>query len=383
MPARSRRLEPERISLSVRLLRVDWVLVLLLVIASAIGFAMLYSAAGGNPDPWASRHLMRFAVGSALMIGIALTDIRFWLRQAYVIYGVCVALLVAVEIAGFIGMGAQRWLSLGPITLQPSELTKVALVLALARYFHGLDDAQVDRLFRLLPAAAAVALPAILVLRQPDLGTAAMLTAAGATMFFLAGVAWWKFAAVGAVAAAAAPVAWELLREYQRQRVLTFLDPTRDPQGAGYHILQSQIALGSGGVFGKGFMEGTQSHLNFLPEKQTDFIFTMFAEEWGLAGGLFLLGIYAAIVLYCYVIAFRSRSQFGRLLALGVGVTFFLYAFINMAMVMGILPVVGVPLPLVSYGGTAMLTLQIAFGFLLSVSVFRDVEVPRASPLGR
>ena len=358
-----------------RLLRLDWVFVLLVVIAASVGFGMLYSAAGGSIDPWASRQMIRFAAGLVIMFAIALTDIRFWLKQAYVLFGGCLLLLIAVEVAGFVGMGAQRWLSIGPISIQPSELMKVGLVLALARYFHDLEEGGgSDGIINLLPPLAMVAAPVLLVLRQPDLGTALMLVAGSGVIFFLAGVALWKFGIVLAAIGAAAPIAWQLLHDYQRQRVLTFMEPERDPLGSGYHILQSKIALGSGGIFGKGFLGGTQAHLSFLPEKQTDFIFTMLAEEFGLAGCVFLLGIYTAIVAYCFLIAFRASNRFGRLVAIGIGMTFFLYAFINMAMVMGVLPVVGVPLPLVSYGGTAMLTLQVGFGFLLSVSIWRGAR---------
>jgi len=222
-----------------------------------------------------------------------------------------------------------------------------------------------------------IAVPAALVLRQPDLGTALMLIIAGAVIFFAAGVRIWKFLIVGGCGIAAAPIAWQFLRDYQKQRVLTFLNPENDPLGSGYHIIQSKIAFGSGGIFGKGFLQGTQSHLNFLPEMQTDFIFTMLAEEFGLVGGLALLGLYMVILVYCLAISVRCRTQFGRLVGIGITATFFLYVFINMAMVMGLVPVVGVPLPLISYGGTAMLTLLFGFGLLMGVWIHRDVMVGR------
>jgi rod shape determining protein RodA len=276
-------------------------------------------------------------------------------------------------------MGAQRWIDLGVIQLQPSELMKVALMLALARYFHGLTIEDVGRPLRLVVPALFILLPALLVLKQPDLGTALMLLMCGAAMFFLAGVRLWKFGLVIALAGGALPVIWGHMRDYQRNRIYTFLDPENDPLGSGYHILQSKIALGSGGLFGKGFLLGTQSHLNFLPEKQTDFIFTMLAEELGLVGGLALLGLYTLVFIYGFAIALRSRSHFGRLLGLGITINFFLYVFINTAMVMGLIPVVGVPLPLISYGGTAMLTVMFGFGLLMSVHVHRQVEIPRHS----
>jgi rod shape determining protein RodA len=274
-------------------------------------------------------------------------------------------------------MGAQRWIDLGIINLQPSEVMKIALVLALARYFHGLATEDVGRPLKLVVPTVIVLTPVALVLKQPDLGTAMMLLLAGAAVFFAAGVRIWMFAVVLATGLAALPVGWEFLHDYQRRRVLTFLEPEGDPLGAGYHILQSKIALGSGGLFGKGLLQGTQSHLNFLPEKQTDFIFTMLAEEFGLVGSLAMLAIYTIILAHCFAIALSAKSQFGRLVAIGIATTFFLYLFINMAMVMGLIPVVGVPLPLVSYGGTAIVSLMLGFGLVMCVYVHRDVMIGR------
>ena len=366
-----------RMPLRQKFREIHWFLVLLLALIAAIGFVVLYSAAGGSLDPWASRQMARFAAGMVLLVAIAVTDIRIWFKYAYAFYALALALLVLVEVAGRIGMGAQRWLSFGIVNFQPSELMKVALLLALAQYFHGGSAEDVRRpLFLFLPIAM-VAVPVGLVLRQPDLGTALMLLLSAAALFFLAGVRLWKFAAIGMVALAAVPVAWRFLRGYQKQRVLSFLDPDKDPLGSGYHIIQSKIALGSGGIFGKGFLQGMQSHLNFLPEKQTDFIFTMFAEEFGLIGGLALLGLFTLIIAYCMAISLRIQSQFGRLLAFGVAATFFFYLFINTAMVMGILPVVGVPLPLVSHGGTAMLAVMIGFGLVMSANIHRDTRIGR------
>jgi rod shape determining protein RodA len=309
------------------------------------------------------------------MLAVALTDVRVWLRLAYGIYLLTLVLLIAVEYGGAIGMGAQRWIDLGFINLQPSELMKIALILVLARYFHGLNVEETGKTRYLIPPLVLVLIPTALVLRQPDLGTALMLLISSGVVFFLAGVKMWKFGVVLVAGIVSTPVAWQFLKGYQKERVLTFLNPERDSLGSGYHIIQSKIAFGSGGISGKGFMQGSQSHLNFLPEKQTDFIFTMLAEEFGLAGGMALLGLYTLLVVYGYAIAMRARSQFGRLVALGVTSTFFLYVFINMAMVMGLIPVVGVPLPLISYGGTAMMTLMLGFGFLLGVYVHRDTVI--------
>ena len=357
--------------------QIHWTFVVLICCIAAIGVTMLYSAGNGNFDPWASRQLVRFVAGLGALVVVVLIDIRIWLRHAYVLYLLTLALLGVVEVAGSAGMGARRWIDLGFLTIQPSELMKLTIVLALARYFHGCSVEDVSRLRNLIVPLFIVAAPAALVTRQPDLGTALMLVFVGAGMMFLAGVRIWKFAVVGLAAVASVPVAWQFLRDYQKQRVLTFFDPESDPLGAGYHIIQSKIALGSGGLFGKGLLQGTQSHLSFLPEMQTDFIFTMLAEEFGLTGGLALLALYTLILIYGIAISARCRSQFGRLVGMGATLTFFLYVFINIAMVMGLIPVVGVPLPLISYGGTAMLTVLIGFGLLMNVYVHRDVEIGR------
>jgi rod shape determining protein RodA len=368
---------PPETPLAEKLGQLNWGLVVVVTLIAAVGFAMLYSAANGNFNPWASRQMVRFGVGMGVMIGLALVDVRIWLRNAYIIYLGALALLVAVEFIGTAGMGAQRWISLGPLNVQPSEVMKIALVIVLARYFHALPEGAVTKMRYLIwPVLLSVA-PAALVLRQPDLGTAMMLLMIAGALFFIAGVRLWKFGLVIGLGLGAIPVAWQFLKPYQKQRIFTFLDPESDPLGAGYHILQSKIALGSGGLTGKGFLRGSQAHLNFLPEKQTDFIFTMLAEEFGLAGGIGLLALYSLVLVYGFSIAFSAHSQFGRLLALGVTSTFFLYVFINIAMVMGLIPVVGVPLPLISYGGTSMLTLLIGFGLLMGVHVHRDVLVGR------
>lgn len=377
MAVREDALNPPSFTLRQKLWQMHWLFILLLAATASVGFAMLYSAAGGQLEPWASRQMVRFGVGMAVLIMVAVIDIRLWLKYAYVLYAATVALLVAVEFMGEVGKGAQRWLDLGYVGLQPSELMKITLVLALARYFHGTSIEDVRRIPQLFVPLLLIAIPAGLVLRQPDLGTALMLIITGGVIFFASGVQIWKFVLVGLAGVGAAPIAWQFLRDYQKQRVLTFLNPENDPLGSGYHIIQSKIAFGSGGVFGKGFLQGTQSHLNFLPEMQTDFIFTMLAEEFGMVGSLALLGLYVVILVYCLAISVRCRTQFGRLVGIGVTATFFLYVFINMAMVMGLVPVVGVPLPLISYGGTAMLTLLFGFGLLMGTWIHRDVMVGR------
>ena len=365
------------LSLGRKLRDVNWGLVLLITVIAGIGFATLYSAGGGNIGPWADRQMARFAFGLCIMIVIAVTDIRLWMRLSYLIYAVGIVLLVAVELFGRVGMGAQRWLDLGVFHIQPSEVMKIALLLTLARYFHGFSFEEVGKIRWLIVPLAMVVVPVGLVMKQPDLGTAMLLLMSSGALFFFAGVRIWKFLLAMAAGVGALPIAWGFLHEYQRKRVLTFLNPEEDPLGSGYHILQSKIALGSGGFAGKGFMQGSQAHLSFLPEKQTDFIFTMLAEEHGLIGALVLLALYILLIGYGYAIALRSRSQFGRLLAGGITTMMFLYVFINIAMVSGLVPVVGVPLPLVSYGGTAMMTLLVGMGLLIGVYVHRDVEIPR------
>jgi len=357
---------------------ISWGLVLLVFIAAAIGIAVLFSAADGAMQPWAATQTIRFAIALVPMLGAALLSIQIWFRAAYWTYAIALALVVAVDLRGFIGMGARRWIDLGVIQLQPSELMNVALVMALARYFHTLSSEDIRRVRFLLLPALMILLPATLVLKQPDLGTAIMLLMTGAVLFFIGGVRLWMLVLAMASAVAAVPVGRHFLRAYQKTRIYTFLDPESDPLGAGYHILQSKIALGSGGLFGKGFLNGSQSHLNFLPEKQTDFIFTTLAEEFGFIGGLGLLTLYALIIAYGFAIALRCRNHFGRILGLGIVTNFSLYVFINTAMVMGVIPVVGVPLPLISYGGTAMLAVMFGFGLLLNVGVHRDTLLNRS-----
>ncbi|MDZ5646206.1 rod shape-determining protein RodA [Nitrospirillum sp. BR 11828] len=371
-------LDPQsNMSLSEKLGQISWSLVLLITAVACIGFAMLYSAANGNFDPWATRQIMRFAVGAVIMLVVALIDIRIWLKFSYFLYGIAFFLLIVVEVMGHVGMGAQRWIDLGFMQLQPSELMKVTLVMALARYFHGASLEDTGRITFLIPALIMIVAPVCLVLLQPNLGTSLMLLMVSGAIFWLVGVRLWKFALVIGSVLAAIPVIWHFMHDYQKNRVNTFLNPENDPLGHGYHIMQSKIALGSGGMFGKGFLMGSQSHLNFLPEKQTDFIFTMLAEEMGMVGALVFLVLYTLLLVYGYVIAMRCRHQYGRLVAMGLTVNLFLYMFINIAMVMGLIPVVGVPLPLISYGGSSALTVMTGFGLLLCVHVHRDVRMSR------
>jgi len=361
-------LSPERPSLLRRLGFVNWWLALSACLASGVGFVLLYSAAGGKFSPWADVQMVRFGMAFLIMIVTAMISPRVWFGLAYWMWGFSVVLLVIVEFMGTLGGGAERWIDLGLFRLQPSEVMKITLVVVLARYFHTIEFDQLRRVRTLVLPILLLLVPAALVLKQPDLGTTVILFAVAGVIFFLSGVRWWKFALIGTVAAAAVPLIWNYgLKAYQKKRLLTFLDPSSDPLGAGFHITQAKIALGSGGVSGKGFLHGTQIHLNFVPEMHTDFILAVLAEEFGIVGGLILLAVYVLILFHLLSASIRSKSQFGRLVAAGVGFTFFLYVFINLAMVMGLVPVVGVPLPLVSYGGTSMLTLMFGFGLVMSV----------------
>ncbi|MFN6954262.1 MAG: rod shape-determining protein RodA [Acetobacteraceae bacterium] len=361
-----------------KLWAIPWSFVLLIGLVAAVGYVALYSAGGGAAEPYAGRHALRFAFGLVLMIGVALLHIRIIARLAWLGYAAGVALLAYVLVAGQVGGGAQRWIDLGVLQLQPSELMKILLVLALAAWFHRASHERVGNPLFLIPPLIAVLVPVALILRQPNLGTALIVLTLGGIMFFAAGVRLWKFALVAGAAAIAAPIAYESLHAYQRARITTFLDPESDPLGAGYNIIQSKIALGSGGIWGKGFLQGTQGHLNFLPEKQTDFIFTMWAEEFGFVGALSLLTLLAGVILFGFLVALRCRHQFGRLVAIGLASNFFLYVFVNVAMVTGTIPVGGVPLPLVSHGGSAMLTVMLGFGVLMSVHVHRDADLGAA-----
>tara|TARA_B100001939_G_scaffold314113_2_gene298337 strand:+ start:13942 stop:15090 length:1149 start_codon:yes stop_codon:yes gene_type:complete len=356
---------------------INWLIVLVVVMITGVGIALLYSVAGGSFDPWAKKQLIRFALGLGMMLVIALVDIRIWMFLAYPLYFLSLALLVIVEIKGHTGMGATRWLNLGFMNLQPSEFMKITLILALARYFHCLPPEDTGRYKSLIWPLLLIAIPAFFVVRQPDLGTTLLIAFGGIAVLFAAGMRMWLFVAGIIAMIPAAFGAWSFLKPYQKERVLTFLDPERDPLGAGYHIIQSKIAFGSGGLYGKGFMQGTQSQLNFLPEKQTDFIFTVLAEEFGLAGGLTLLLLYLVLLGYAILVSMSVRSHFSRLLALGMAVTLFLYMFINIAMVMGLLPVVGVPLPLVSYGGSAMLTVLVGLGYVMCVAIHKNTMISR------
>jgi rod shape determining protein RodA len=354
----------------------NWFYLLLICCLAAVGYVALYTAAGGSPQPYAQKQLVRFFIGLVLMIALAMTDIRIIAKWSWWLYALGIVLLLVVARYGHVGKGAQRWISIGGFQLQPSELMKIFLALALAHWFHRASYEQVGKLMFLVPPALAVLLPVGLILKEPNLGTAVITGTIGAAIFLAAGVRWWKFVLVIGGLAGALPLAYHHLHDYQRQRIITFMHPERDPLGTGYNIIQSKIALGSGGMLGRGFLNGSQGNLDFLPEKQTDFIFDLIAEQFGLVGSLSVLFLLLLIVLGGMLIALRCRHQFGRLVALGISVDLFLYVFVNIAMVMGAIPVGGVPLPLISYGGSVLITAMLAFGILMSVHVHRDVEFP-------
>lgn len=367
----------DRLSLREKLAHFNILMILLISCLATIGFVMLFDAANQNLQPWAQPQILRFVIGLCLMIVIALSPVHWWMKYAYAFYILSLIALILVELMGHIGMGAQRWLNLYFFKVQPSEGMRISLILALACYFHRQSLEEIRKIRTLILPLLMIFVPAVLILRQPDLGTAIMLVGSGVLVLFLAGVKMRYFIISACSAIISFPIIWTFLHDYQKNRILTFLDPERDPFGAGYHILQSKIALGSGGVWGKGFSHGTQSHLNFLPEKQTDFIFTMFAEEFGFMGAIVVIGLFAMLIGLGIFLSLRCHSTFTRLVSMGIIGTVFLYVFINMAMVMGLLPVVGVPLPLISYGGTAMLTLLIGFGFFLNMDVHRHVRLKR------
>jgi rod shape determining protein RodA len=361
-----------------KILALNWPIIFLLIVISGIGFAMLYSVSGGILERWAQPQMQRFFIGMVGLFVLAMVPIWFWRNMSFISYIFTVALLVSVEFVGVKGMGAQRWLDFGFFRFQPSEIMKITLVLVLAAYYDWLPQKKTSSPIWVAIPIVLIAFPAFLVLRQPDLGTALLLVVGGGAMIFLAGVHWAYFitvvsSGIGLTIAVfhSRGTTWQLLKDYQYTRVDTFLDPSRDPLGTGYHITQAKIALGSGGWTGRGFMQGTQSRLNFLPEKHTDFIFTTISEEFGFVGSITLLSLYLAVLVLCTLSGLANKDRFASLLTLGIGTTFFLFFAINMAMVMGLAPVVGVPLPLVSYGGSAMLILLLGFGLMQSAHVHR------------
>ena len=365
--------------LTAKLYEVNWLLIALVGLVGLVGVTMIFAATDGVWSRGALQHLIRLIFAGGLMLLVAMTDIKVWYTLAYPIYGLALILLIGVDVFGVSVNGSQRWLDLKIVRFQPSEIMKLAIVLALAKYYHDLPKHYISRLTGLMGAALLILLPMALVLRQPDLGTTLLVAATGVALVFLAGVNWRVIGGAALAGAIALPLFFRFgLKEYQRSRILTFLDPSRDPTGASYHITQSKIALGSGGVTGKGFMNGTQRQLEYVPENRTDFIFTVIGEEFGLIGSLLTMGLYMSVIGLCIWLSLQCKHIFSRLLILGLTTTFTLYIFINLGMVMGLAPVVGVPLPLISYGGTVILTVMAGFGLVLSAHLHRQNELPRS-----
>jgi rod shape determining protein RodA len=345
-----------------------WRVILILLGLVCFGATVLYSAAGGSFEPWAGKHLLRFCIFLAMAIVMSRFPLSFWKKITFPVYGILFALLLAVEMLGFVGGGSQRWINLGFMTLQPSELMKPAIVLAMAWYYDQLPAGETMRFRSLWPAAVIMGLPWFFVAIQPDLGTSIAILFGGVVVAFVAGLPMRWFLSAGAVMMVIAPLGFFFgLREYQRNRVLVFLDPESDPLGTGYHISQSKIAIGSGGLFGKGFLNGTQSHLDYLPEGHTDFVFATMAEEWGMMGGLFVLVLFALLLRWGLSVGMNSKSRYGQLVATGLTATIFFYIMINLMMVMGLAPVVGIPLPFISHGGSSMMTIMICVGIIMSI----------------
>ena len=361
-------------------LKINWFLLFIAILLASIGFLFLYSAAGGNYDPWAKMQLLRFLLGILVFFYASSMSLKFWLNYSYAIYLFSLILLVFVYIFGDTGMGAQRWLDLGFMRIQPSELMKFSLILLISKYYQ--DEKEYTLVIKFASVSVIllfIFIPSYLIYLQPDLGGAIILLLVGITTMFLIGISTWFFVFAAISIVFFSPIIWTyFLKEYQQNRILTFLDPLRDPLGAGYHIIQSKIALGSGGFWGKGYMKGTQSQLNFLPEMQTDFIFTLIAEEWGMIGSICILLVYLLLIIYCFVIGIISNNYFGTFLSMGVGVILFYSVFINISMVMGLVPVVGVPLPLISYGGSSMICNMFGLGLVSNIYINRNINIERA-----
>lgn len=362
-------------SITQRISELNWRLIFLIIALACIGFVMLYSAAGGSFYPWLARQVLFFVIFFCVMIAIAITDIRFWMKTAYIYYFIALILIIAVDIMGHSAMGATRWFKVGGLALQPSEIMKTCLVLALTRYFYNINAEDIGKTRYAIAPILMIIIPVLFVFDQPDLGSAVILLLVGTATLFAAGVRAWKFILAGVTVLIAIPFLWIfVLYDYQKDRVLNFINPENDPLGTGYNIIQSKIAIGSGGFFGKGYLNGTQGQLDFLPEKQTDFIFTILSEEFGFIGCSVTIALYATIIFMATKIAMKAKHQFGKLLVIGIINILFIHVFVNMGMVMGLLPVVGVPLPLISYGGTITAAMLIGFGFILNVDAHSETE---------
>ncbi len=352
----------------------NYLLIFLITLIALIGAAGLYSAAGGSYNPWASRHIIRFISLLILAIIIAFVDIRIIYKNAYTIFLLSLLLLLSVELFGVFGKGATRWINIFGFSLQPSELIKIAIIIALARFYNDLKFEEVKKIINLFFPFLILFLPFSLVVIQPDLGTALSIIILGTFILFSAGVKIWKFVLGFSTIVISIPVLLNFLKPYQRDRLVSFLNPEQDALGRGYQLIQSKIALGSGGFSGKGFLEGTQSYLQYLPEKQTDFIFTLIGEEFGFIGTIFIIFLFLLVISICFYISIKSYHIYGRVLSIGVGANIFIYVIMNISMVSGLMPVVGIPLPLVSYGGSAMLSIMISIGLILNVELNSNMK---------
>ena len=352
----------------------NYLLIFLVILITFIGAAGLYSAAGGSYNPWASKHLVRLFVLLLLSILIAFVDIKIIFRYAYLIFFISFILLFSVELIGVFGKGATRWISIFGFSLQPSELIKITIIIALARFYHDLKFEEVKNIINLFFPFLILFFPFILVVIQPDLGTALSIIILGIFMLFACGVRIWKFVLGFFLVIGSIPLLLNFLKPYQKDRIISFLNPEEDALGRGYQLIQSKIALGSGGISGKGFLEGTQSYLQYLPEKQTDFIFTLIGEEFGFIGTLFIIFLFLLIISICFYISIKSNHIFGRLLCIGIGTNIFIYVIMNVSMVTGLMPVVGIPLPLVSYGGSAMLSIMLSIGLVLNTELNSNLK---------
>ena len=365
-------------SVFAKLQSINYPLLGLMITLFFVGLAALYSISNGDFNSWPLKHSQRFILGLIIFFIVVFFDLRLIFGYAYVIFFLSIISLAIIPFFGIESNGATRWINIAGISLQPSEFVKYTLILALAKYFHSINNDSGFIKTLIIPLIITV-VPVFLVITQPDLGTALIILLGGISLFWISGLNY-KYFKVGVFSILCSlPVLWQYLKDYQKDRVLTFFNPERDPLGNGYHIMQSKIALGSGGIFGKGYMEGTQSHLNFLPEMQTDFIFTMLGEEFGFIGTFLLLLIYAALIMISIRLALKSRSLFSKYLSLGVCNVFFIYVFVNIGMVTGLLPVVGVPLPFISYGGSSMLAVMFGFGLLMNCYINRNIIIEKTN----
>ena len=353
----------------------NFFVIFVLTLLTTIGIAAQYSAADGNFEPWAINHGIRYTILLFFMIFIALIKINFFYKYAYIIFFLSLCLLFSVEIVGTFGKGAERWIRIFGISIQPSEIVKVGIILSLAKYYHKIKFENIGHILNLFIPLLIISIPFLLVLIQPDLGTALSILLLGAIIMFVSGVRVWKFILALISVLVSIPFLWNyIIQPYQKKRILSFLNPESDPLGQGYQLIQSKIALGSGGLTGKGFLKGTQSYLEYLPEKQTDFIFTLIGEEFGFIGTMFVLLLFLILILICFYISIKSFHIFGRVISLGIASNLFIYVLLNMSMVTGLMPVVGIPLPLISYGGTAMLSIMMLFGLLLNTGINYNIK---------